>query len=177
VRIALGTPLAVRTLLAAWAGLAVLAACVGALLCWQAATDQDVQLAHTREIVLDAGSRALVDLNTIAADDPAAGLDRWVRGATGPLLEQLQEQREQHLAAARDAGTSTSARLLQAAVTELDVEGGTARLIAALEVTVTAADGALEPKRTRLDAELARTPEGWKVAAVEVVGISTEPTP
>lgn len=162
-----------RTLLAALAGLAVLAAGVGGLLWWQAATDPDVQLARTRDVVLDAGSRVLVDLNTIARDDAVAGLDRWERGATGPLLEQLQEQRELNLAAVREAGTSTSARLLRAAVTEVDVDGGTARVIAALEVTVTAADGQVTPKRTRLDAELARTPEGWKVAAVEVVGIST----
>jgi Mce-associated membrane protein len=160
--------------LAAWAGLAVLAAAVGAVLWVQAATDADVQLAHTREVVLEAGSRALVDLNTIAPTDAEAGLDRWERGATGPLLEDLQEKREQNLAAVRDAGTSTSARLLQAAVTEVDVERGTARVIAALEVTETAG-GQPAPKRTRLDADLERTPQGWKVAAVEVVGISTGP--
>jgi Mce-associated membrane protein len=166
-------PPPLRTLLAAWAGLAVLAAVLGALSWWQAATDPDVQLARTREIVLDAGSRALVDLNAIGRDDAAAGLDRWEHSATGQLLEDLRERREQNLAAVRDVGTSTTARLLGAAVTEVNVEGGTARIIAALEVTVTAADGQMTPKRTRLDAELARTPEGWKVSAVEVVGIST----
>jgi Mce-associated membrane protein len=160
--------------LAAWAGLAVLAAGVGAVLWVLAATDADVQLAHTREIVLEAGSRALVDLNTIGPADAEAGLDRWERGATGPLLEDLQEKREQNLAAVRDAGTTTSARLLEAAVTEVDVERGTARVIAALEVTETAG-GQPAPKRTRLDADLERTPQGWKVAAVEVVGISTRP--
>jgi Mce-associated membrane protein len=165
-------PPPLRTLLAALAGLVVLVAAVGGLLWWLAATDPDVQLARTREVVLDAGSSALVELNTIAPDDAAAGLDRWERGATGPLLEQLRGQREQNLAAVRDAGTSTSARLLQAAVTEVDVERGTARMIAALEVTVRAADGGPASKRARLDAELARTPEGWKVAEVEAVGIS-----
>lgn len=155
------------------AGLAVLAAGVAGVSWWQAAAAPDLQLARTRDVVLDAGSRALMDLNTIASDDAEAGLDRWERGATGPLLEQLQEQREQNVKAVRDAGTSTSARMLQAAVTEVDVERGTARVIAALEVTVTARDGAVEPKRTRLDAELVITPEGWKVAAAEVVGIST----
>ncbi len=157
-----------RTLLTAWAGLA---AVVAALLWWQAATDPDVRLAHTREVVLDAGSRALVELNTIASGDAEAGLDRWERAATGPLLEQLQDRRDQNLAATRAAGTSTSARLLRAAVTEVDPERGTARVIAALEMTRTGA----APERTRLDAQLAETPDGWKVAAVEGVGISTGP--
>jgi Mce-associated membrane protein len=153
------------------AGLAVLAAGVGALLWWQAATDPDVQLARTREIVLQAGTRALVDLNTIASADADAGLDRWEHAATGPLLKELQDRRDQNLAAARGAGTSTSARLLGAAVTEVDADR--ARMIAALEVSVTDRDGRATQNRSRLDAELARTPEGWKVAAVEVVGIST----
>jgi Mce-associated membrane protein len=160
-----------RGLLEVLAGVAVLAAAVGTLLWWQAAADPDVQLARTREIVLEAGTRALVDLNTIASDDADAGLDRWEHAATGPLLQQLQDRRDQNVAAARDAGTSTSARLLGAAVTEVDVDR--ARMIAALEVSVTDRDGRATQNRSRLDAELARTPEGWKVAAVEVVGVST----
>jgi Mce-associated membrane protein len=164
------TLLQLRTLLAAVAGLAVLAAGVGGVSWWQAATDSDVQLARTRDVVLDAGSRALVDLNTIAPDDAEAGLDRWERSATGPLLEDLEGKREQNLAAVRAAGTSTSARLLRAAVTEVDA--GRAHMIAALEVAETGKDGQVTPKRSRLDAELASTPEGWKVTAVEVVGIS-----
>jgi Mce-associated membrane protein len=163
-------PPPLRTVLLAWAGIA---AVVAALLWWQAATDPDVQLARTREIALEAGSRALVDLNTIAAGEAEAGFDKWERAATGPLLDQLREQREQNLAAMRSAGSSTSARLLRAAVTEVDVARGTARLIAALEVTETGADGRATPKRSRLDAQLVDTPEGWKVAAVEGVGIST----
>jgi Mce-associated membrane protein len=165
--------LPLRRLLEAIAGLAVLAAGVGGVLWWLAAVDPDTQLAHTREIVLDAGSRGLVDLNTIAPDDAEADLDRWERGATGALLEDLQGKREQNLAAVREARTTTSARLLRAAVTEIDVDR--AHMIAALEVSVTDADGQVAQKRNRLGAELARTPEGWKVAAVEVVGISTGP--
>lgn len=156
-----------RTLLVAWAGLA---AVVAAVLSWQAATDPEVQLARTREVVLDVGSRALVDLNTIAAGDAEAGLDAWERAATGPLLERLQEQREQNLAATRATGTSTSARLLRAAVT--DVGADRAHVIAALEVSETGPDGRATQTRSRLDAELAHTPDGWKVAAVEAVGIS-----
>jgi Mce-associated membrane protein len=155
-----------RTLLVAWAGLATL---VAGLLWWQAASDPDVQLAGTRDVVLDAGSRALVELSTIAAADADAGLDRWERAATGPLLDQLREQREQTLAAVRAAGTTRSARLLRAAVTEVDVARGTARVIAALEVT----ENAAAPSRTRLDGQLVDTPDGWKVAAVEAVGVST----
>ncbi len=153
--------------LGAWAALA---AVVAALLWWQAAADPDVQLARTRETVLDAGSRALVDLNTIAAGDAAKDLDRWERAATGSLLEQLQDRREQNLVAAQAAGTSTSARVLRAAVTEVDADR--AHVIAALEVSETGRDGRATQKRSRLDAELARTSEGWKVAAVDVVGIS-----
>ena len=154
-----------RALLVAWAGIATV---VGALL-WQAATDPDVQLARARDVVLDAGSRALVDLNTIAPGDAEAALARWERVATGALLEDLQHKREQNLAAVRGAATSTSARLLRAAVTEVDVDR--ARMIAALEVTENK-DLQVTRKHSRLDAELARTPEGWKLASVEVVAIS-----
>jgi Mce-associated membrane protein len=128
-----------------------------------------VQLAGTRDVVLDAGSRALVELSTIAAADADAGLDRWERAATGPLLEQLRGQRGQNLAAVRAAGTNRSARLLRAAVTEVDVARGTARVIAALEVK----ENATAPTRARLDAQLVQAPDGWKVAAVEAVGVST----
>lgn len=155
-----------RPLLAAWAGFAMV---VAGLLWWQTAADPDVQLARTRDVVHDAGARALVDLNTIAAADAEAGLDRWERAATGPLLDQLRERREQNLAAVRAAGTTRSARLLRAAVTEVDVARGTARVIAALEVK----ENATAPTRTRLDAQLVQAPDGWKVAAVEGVGVST----
>ena len=155
-----------RPLLAAWAGFAMV---VAGLLWWHAASDPDVQLARARDVVLAAGSRALVELNTIAAADAEAGHDRWERAATGPLLDRLREQREQNLAAVRAAGTTRSVRLLRAAVTEVDVERGTARVIAALEVT----ENAAAPARTRLDAQLVQTPDGWKVAAVEGVGVST----
>lgn len=163
----------IARLRAALAGLAVLAAVAGAALWWQAATDPVVDVAQTRDVALDAGSRALVELNTIASDDADAAVGRWERGATGPLLEQLQKQREQNVAAARVAKTTASARLLRAAVTELDPKAGTGRVIAALEVRVTTADGQVATKRSRLDAVLARTPDGWKLTAVEVVGLST----
>jgi Mce-associated membrane protein len=155
-----------RTLLVAWAGLATI---VAGLVWWQAASDPDVRLASTRDVVLDAGSRALVELSTIAAADADAGLDRWERAATGPLLDQLREQRDQNLAAVRAAGTTRSVRLLRAAVTEVDLARGTARVIAALEVT----ENPAAPSRTRLDGQLVETPDGWKVAAVEAVGVST----
>lgn len=160
-------------LLAVLAGFAVLAAAAGGALWWQAAADPSVTAAQTRDVVLAAGSRALVELNTIASDDADAAVGRWERDATGSLLEQLQKKREQNVAAARAARTSASARLLRAAVTELDPSAGTARVIAALEVSVTTADGQVAAKRSRLDAVLTRTSDGWKLSGVEVVGLST----
>ncbi|MGI5128161.1 hypothetical protein ACQEVB_15225 [Pseudonocardia sp. CA-107938] len=155
------------------AGVAVVAAIAGGLLWWQAATSPAVATAQARDLVLDAGSRALVELNTIASDDADAAADRWERNATGPLLAQLRKQREQTVTAAKAARTSSTARPLQAAVTELDRAAGTARLLAALEVRVTTADGQVATKRTRLAAALTRTPDGWLLSEVDVVGLST----
>lgn len=137
-----------------------------------AANDDGVRTARTREVVLHQAERRLVELNTIDHARAAECLDRWQQQVTGPLADEVGRNRDNNIQAIRDSRTTTTSRVLGAAVTELDVHGGHAKAIAALEMTV--APQGTEPivKRSRISAELTRTGQDWKLGSVQVVGLS-----
>ena len=161
----------VRDALAVFAALAVLAAGWFGWSWWQAGHDQNLRFAATRDAVLDVGKGELVRLNTLDYRDAERGIDAWRQQATGGLLDELTRNRDSNVQSIRDAKTATSAKVLDAAVTKLDARAGTANMIAVLEVTVTQDGGQPQPRRSRLDADLVRGPQGWKVSSLQVVGV------
>ncbi|MEV4316626.1 hypothetical protein [Actinocrispum sp. NPDC049592] len=151
--------------LAVLAVLSVAAAGVSGWFWWNSAT---ADFAAERDTVLSDGQRYAVDLNTVDYHSP--DFDRWRNAATGALLDRLNRNQENDRANAVANKTVSTARVVTAAVTNLNSHSGSATMIAALEITLSQGGGQATAKISRLDMDLQRTDAGWKVSGLEVVG-------
>lgn len=139
---------------------------------WYDTAFGEAQYARERDAALVSGSRGLVTFSTLDHRDPEQGLDRWADSATGPLLDGLNSGRAHNAAAIRQAGTTTIGKVLSQALTELDSRAGHARMIGVVEVVVTPPQGQPVTKHNRLQGDLVRTPDGWKLSALGPVAVS-----
>lgn len=149
--------------------LAVVAAVAAAVSGWAwygAAHDDDAAFARTRDTVLAAGEQAVQNLNTLAYTDLDHGLDIWESSTTGDLHTQLTQGRSDFAAQVRQAQTTSTAKVLSGAVTELDTRTGKASVMVALRITVQAPKAAPAVKESRMLGELTRTADGWKLSAL-----------
>lgn len=129
-----------------------------------AADPAEVRTATARDDALADGRTAVEALNTLDHRDVEAGLDRWEAVATGDLLTELKDRREASAAIIRQQKTTTTAEILDAALSEFDEPAGTATLLAAVSVDVVRDGEEPENKRTRLTATLERDGDDWKVS-------------
>lgn len=157
-----------RPPLTAAAGLAAALACAFAVWTgssWYAeAHDERAAFSRTRDEVLQAGEQGVQNMSTLDHADLAHGLDLWEESATGDLLKELKDSRKQFAQQVEKAGTTTTAKVLSGAVTELDERAGRARVMVATRVTVVTADRRTSTKDSRMLGELTRTPQGWKLS-------------
>ena len=136
---------------------------------WRSGSSEAIEFVDAREDVLRVGEEGVSVLNTLDHRNIDAGMDIWLASSTGDLHDTLARTRDDSRARLAAAKSTTSARVLDAAVTELDTVRGLAKLIAAAEISV-ARDGAQPTVRTRrFQAELTRTDAGWKLSALAVV--------
>jgi len=129
-----------------------------------AADPAEARTAAARDDALADGRTAVEVFNTLDYRDVDAGLDRWEAVATGDLLTQVKDNRTTSAAQIRQAKTSTTADILDAALSEFDEAAGTATLLAAVSVDVTRDGEAPVNKRTRITATLERDGDDWKVS-------------
>lgn len=158
-----------RPLLVVALTLAVAAAVAAALTGWSwygAAHDDDTAFARTRDTVLAAAEQAVQNLNTLDHGDLDHGLDVWESSTTGDLHTQLAQGRADFAKQVRQAQTTTTAKVLSGAVTELDTRTGKAGVMVALRITVQAPKSQPAVKETRMLGELTRTAAGWKLSAL-----------
>jgi hypothetical protein len=80
---------------------------------------------------------AAINLNTLDYRNVAAGLDLWQQSSTGQVLAEFQQNREQYAKLVQESRRATVASVADAAVTELDEHAGVARVLVAVDVTVT----------------------------------------
>ncbi len=154
---------------------AALAALVFGGLWAQEATSSSLALARDRDAVLVDAKQAAINLNTLDWRNVDAGLALWERSATGDVLAEFQQNRAQYAKAVADAKRSTTATAPDAAVSELDDRAGVARVLVAVDVTVTPDGQAPVVTRQRLQLEMTRTPSGWKVSRLSPVRSPTAP--
>ncbi|WP_037080296.1 hypothetical protein [Pseudonocardia spinosispora] len=136
---------------------------------WFAASSTGVvETAQARTDALKAARELVVTLQTVDPQQPDQSMRAWQAAATGQLLVQLQKDQNKYLDQLKKTPTRSSASVLDAALTELDAQSGTATAIAALDVTQsTAGPGAASQptvRQLRVKLSLNRTDAGWKVA-------------
>lgn len=137
-----------------------------------AATSADsdtVAVAAQRDAALRQGEQAMSTLNTLEYRTAEAGLGRWEEATTGTLKAQIRAGRAAMLKTVTSARTSTTAKIIRAALTSWDSAGGRARMMALLDVTVRSANGKEQIKRVRLLADLIRDGDRWALSALAPV--------
>jgi len=128
--------------------------------------------APIRDQALRAGEQAVLNFNTLDYRRVGRGLSLWVQSSTGALHRQVVAGRTAFEQQVRQARTVTTANILDAALTSLNIQAGTARIIVALQITVVPASGTPVTKQSRLAGELNRTATGWKLSALGQVPVS-----
>ncbi|RLK60766.1 hypothetical protein [Actinokineospora cianjurensis] len=157
--VALGVVVLVAVGFAVWFGIA-----------WaRAGTNDDLDLATTRDEVSRVAGAALVTVSTLDFRHVDQDLDRWVNASTGPLRDEFETRRAASKGALEQAKTVTTATVLKIAVTDLREREGKAEVIAAVRVDVTPDGKQATPKYLRLQAALDRTDQGWKLSGVTPV--------
>jgi Mce-associated membrane protein len=127
--------------------------------------------AQLRDRVLQAGEQAVQNFNTLDYRKIAQGLALWEQSSTGTLHNEITAGRAQFTRDIQQTKTVSTARILDGALTSLNVRSGTANIIVALQITVTPAKGAPVTKQSRLAGRLTRTAAGWKLSALGEVPV------
>jgi Mce-associated membrane protein len=128
--------------------------------------------APIRDEALRAGEQAVLNFNTLDYRHVEAGLRLWAQSSTGALHRQVVTGRTAFEQQVRQARTVTTAKILDAALTSLNVGAGRARIIVALQITVVPATGTPVTKQSRLSGQLSRSQAGWKLSALGQVPVS-----
>lgn len=127
--------------------------------------------AGVRDQVLRAGEQAVLNFNTLDYRHVGQGLTLWEQSSTGSLHGEIVAGLAAFEQQIRQAKTITTARILDGALTGLDVPEGRASLIAAVQITVRPARGPAAVKQSRLVGQLTRTAAGWKLSALSQVPV------
>jgi Mce-associated membrane protein len=138
---------------------------------WSAAHDESLQFSRDRDTVLQQGQQDIVNFNTLDYHNVDNGLNRWLDASTGQLHDEIQQGRDDSKKRIQDAKTTTSAKVVDAAVTQLDDRAGTATLIALVDTVVSPDGGQAVTKRNEFQAAMTRTPSGWKINALGPVPV------
>lgn len=134
--------------------------------------------ARVRDEVLREGQQAVQNFNTLDYRRLDQGLNLWESSSTGTLHREIASGRTQFEQQIRQAKTVTSATVLEAALTSLDQQAGTANIIVALQITVKPSAGSPSTKQSRLEGTLQRTASGWKLSTLgQVPTGATAPSP
>lgn len=144
--------------------LAALIFCGVSLVSWLGASnDESVQFTNTRDDVLRIGKQELINFYTLDYKNPDASFDRLVQSSTGDLATAIKQGEANWKKQLSDQKSSSTAKVLDAAVTELDDRAGTATVVAIVEVDVTP-DNGKPPNRLPMQIQLTRTDQGWKLS-------------
>jgi Mce-associated membrane protein len=131
--------------------------------------DDGLDLATQRDAVLVDARQAAINLNSLDFANAPAGFDLWEQSSTGTLLEEVRAHRGEYEKVMADIRRVTEASVTDAAVAELDVRAGTARVLVGVDVQVRPEGEAPFVDRKRLQLEMTRTDQGWKASLLAPV--------
>jgi Mce-associated membrane protein len=181
----LGGPLRIATLAAAV--LAVIAFVVAGwfgVAWYRAAHDDSLARGVARDAVLQDAQQTVINLNTVDHRRVQEGLTLWEQSAAGSLLGEVQANRDTYVRAITDSKTTTTARVIDGAVAALNEDAGTARVLVGVDVTSQSEDGAPNCLRRRIQLDMRRDGDAWKIDklvpvgdAIPLTGACPAPTP
>ncbi len=171
IRTFLSGPLRTATLAVAVLAVVAFAAAGWFGVSWYRAT-HDPALARgvARDAVLQDAQQAMVNLNTIDYRRVQDGLKLWEQSASGSLLGEVRTNRDNYARAITDSKTTTTARIIDAAVAALDEGAGSAQVLLGVDVTSQFEDGAASCVRRGIQLDMRRDGDAWKVDKLVPVG-------
>lgn len=131
--------------------------------------DGSRELAQARDVVLVDATQAAINLNSLDSENVEAGLDLWEQSSTAGLLEEFRANRAEYAQLVTESQRTTEATVPDAAVAELDLRAGIARVVVGVDVQVTAQGQDPSLFRQRLQMEMTRTDAGWKASRADIV--------
>jgi len=140
---------------------------------WQAAHDEQLESAKSRDTVLMQAQNRIETMNTLDYRKVDEGLKAWAGATTGTLHDSLKEVDDEDRKLLKEQKKISTGEVLDAAVSELSEDSAT--VLAAVEVSVTdGEDKDAEPtvKRNRFSADLVKTSDGWKLEALNQVPVN-----
>lgn len=152
-------------------GLSLVLALVAGALWALAATSSSVAYAETRDAALQDGTSAIIAFNTLDHKKVDEGLKRWEKFSTGPLHDEIKKSHQDYATKIQQAKSSTTAKVLDSGLTELDQQAGKAKMIAVVQVTVTIEGQKPSTKQDRYQAELSREGDTWKLSNLGTVPV------
>jgi Mce-associated membrane protein len=167
----LSRPLRIATVV-----VAVLAVVAFAVASWfgaswyQAVHDPFLTKGMARDAVLQDARQTMVNLNTIDYQRVQDGLTLWEQSSAGSLLGEMRANRANYARAITDSKTTTTARVIDAAVAALDEDSGTARVLLGVDVTSTSDSDGANCVRRRIQLDMHRDSDAWKVGKLEPIG-------
>jgi len=156
-------------LIAAGTALAIVAMACAAWFGWSwyhAAHSTSLGYAKTRDVVLSAAEQGVLNFNTLDYRNASQGLRLWLSSSTGTLHSELAQDLSQEVTLVQQRKTITSAKILDAAVTQLDTSSGTASVMVAVSVTITPASSSPYTEQESEIGQLTDTASGWKLSAL-----------
>ena len=159
--------------LAVVAAVAVLGAGWAGYSWWSVTKDDAAQTIQARDSALQAARQLAVVLQSVDPAHPEDSMQAWQAAATGLLLQKLQTDSDKYLGDLKKSPSTSQATVVDAALTDLDAQAGTASAITALDVTqsalVNGVPGASTVRQLRVKLTLSRTDQGWKVSSSGLV--------
>lgn len=131
-----------------------------------ASGDDAIGYAAERDQVLAVAGQEIVNLNTLDYRRIDAGLKVWQDSATAQLYDQIVQGQARLRTEVQEAKTTSTAKILESGLTELDSRAGKAAVIAAVRITITGADGRPVDNTRRFAGQLTRTSDGWKLSSL-----------
>lgn len=148
----------------------VLALVAGALWAF-AATSSAVAEAATRDEALQDGTNDVIAFNTLDYKNVEAGLKQWEDHSVGPLRDDIQRGHQDYATKIQQAKSTTTAKVLDAGLTELDQDAGKAKMIAVVQITVNVDGQPPSTKQDRYQADLQRDGDTWKLTNLGTVPV------
>jgi Mce-associated membrane protein len=136
-----------------------------------AANDESISFAEHRDEAWQAGTQEIVNFNTLDYHDVQRGLNLWLDSSTGALHNEVEQGRDANATRIAQAKTTTTAQVLDAAISELDDRAGKATMIAVVNVNLLPDGQPPTQKRFRYQAELTRVGPQWKLSALGQVPV------
>jgi Mce-associated membrane protein len=132
----------------------------------KAGSDASLNRSKARDEVDRIARAAIVTFHTLDYHKVDEGLNNWEAASTGPLHDEVVGRRASSKQAIEQAKTTTSAKILSLAVTDLNEFDGTATVVAAVQVGVNTEGQQPTNKYLRIQGALQRSGDGWKLNGI-----------